>query len=115
MDKLNKTKMKKYLIKASYNANGVKGLIEDGGTQRKSAIQKMLAGLGGKLESFYYAFGEHDVYAIAELPDDVTAAAVGLTINSTGLVSVSTTVLLSPEDIDAASKKSVSYRAPGAK
>jgi uncharacterized protein with GYD domain len=107
--------MKKYLIKASYNANGVKGLIEDGGTQRKSAIQKMLAGLGGKLESFYYAFGEHDVYAIAELPDDVSAAAVGLTINSTGLVSVSTTVLLSPEEIDAASKKSVSYRAPGAK
>ena len=107
--------MKQYLIRASYNANGVKGLIEDGGTQRKSAIQKMLAGLGGKLESFYYAFGEHDVYAIAELPDDVSAAAVGLTINSTGLVSVSTTVLLSPEDIDAASKKSVSYRAPGAK
>ena len=107
--------MKKYLIKASYNANGVKGLIEDGGTQRKLVVQKMLAGLGGKLESFYYAFGEHDVYAVSELPDDVTAAAVVMTINSTGLVSVSTTVLLTPEDIDAASKKSVSYRAPGAK
>ena len=107
--------MKKYLIKASYNANGVKGLIQDGGTQRKLVVQKMLAGLGGKLESFYYAFGEHDVYAVSELPDDVTAAAVVMTINSTGLVSVTTTVLLSPEDIDAASKKSVSYRAPGAK
>lgn len=107
--------MKKYLIKASYNANGIKGLIEDGGTQRKLAIQKMLAGLGGKLESFYYAFGEHDVYAISELPDDVSAAAVGLRINSTGLVLTTTTVLLSPEDIDAASKKSVSYRAPGEK
>jgi len=107
--------MKKYLIKASYNANGVKGLIQDGGTQRKLVVQKMLAGLGGRLESFYYAFGEHDVYAVSELPDDVTAAAVVMTINSTGLVSVTTTVLLSPEDIDAASKKSVSYRAPGAK
>jgi uncharacterized protein with GYD domain len=107
--------MKKYLIKASYNANGVKGLMEDGGTQRKLVVQKMLAGLGGRLESFYYAFGEHDVYAVSELPDDVTAAAVVMTINSTGLVSVTTTVLLSPEDIDAASKKSVSYRAPGAK
>ncbi len=107
--------MKKYLIKASYNSNGVKGLLEDGGSQRKSAVEKMLTELGGKMESFYYAFGEHDVYAISELPDDITAAAVGLRINSSGLVTVSTTVLLSVEDIDAAAKKSVSYRAPGQK
>jgi len=114
-DNLIYLKMKKYLITASYNANGTKGLLEDGGSKRKSEVQKMLAELGGKLEAFYYAFGEHDVYVISELPDDVTAAAVGLKINSTGLVSISTTVLLSPEDIDAASKKSVSYRAPGEK
>jgi uncharacterized protein with GYD domain len=107
--------MKKYLIKASYNANGFKGLIEDGGSKRKLAVEKMLAGMGGKIESFYYAFGEHDVYVIAELPDDVTAAAVGLRINSSDLVSISTTVLLTPEDIDTASKKSVNYRAPGEK
>jgi uncharacterized protein with GYD domain len=107
--------MKKYLIKASYNANGVKGLIEDGGSKRKSEVQKMMAGMGGKLESFYYAFGEHDAYITVELPDDVSAAAAGLRVNSTGLVTMSTTVLLSPEDIDAATKKSVSYRAPGQK
>jgi uncharacterized protein with GYD domain len=107
--------MKKYLIRASYNANGVKGLIVDGGSKRKSEVQKMMAGLGGKVESFYYAFGEHDAYIIIELPDDVSAAAAGLRVNSTGLVSISTTVLLSPEDIDAASKKSVNYRAPGEK
>ena len=107
--------MKKYLIKASYNANGVKGLIEDGGTQRKLVVQKMLSGMGGKMESFYYAFGEHDAYIISELPDDISAAAIGLRVNSTGLVSISTTVLLSPEDIDAASKKSINYRAPGEK
>jgi uncharacterized protein with GYD domain len=107
--------MKKYLIKASYNANGVKGLIEDGGSKRKSEVQKMMAGLGGRLESFYFAFGEHDAYIIIELPDDVSAAAALLRVNASGLVSVSTTVLLSPEDIDAASKKSVSYRAPGQK
>ena len=67
------------------------------------------------MESFYYAFGEHDAYIISELPDDISAAAVGLRVNSTGLVSISTTVLLSPEDIDAASKKSINYRAPGEK
>ena len=107
--------MKKYLIKASYNANGTKGLIEDGGSKRKSEIQKMLEGVGGKLESFYFAFGEHDVYVIMELPDDISAAAVGLGVNSSGLVSVTTTVLLSPEDMDKASKKSIGYRAPGTK
>jgi len=107
--------MKKYLIKASYNASGTKGLIEDGGSKRKSEIQKMLEGMGGKLESFYFAFGEPDVYVIMELPDDISAAAVGLGVNSSGMVSVSTTVLLSPEDIDKASKKSISYRAPGTK
>jgi uncharacterized protein with GYD domain len=107
--------MKKYLIKACYNANGVKGLIADGGTKRSAEVQKMLTGLGGKLESFYYAFGEHDAYITVELPDDISAAAIGLKVNSVGLVSTSTTVLLSPEDIDAASKKSVTYRAPGEK
>jgi uncharacterized protein with GYD domain len=71
--------------------------------------------LGGKLESFYYAFGKYDVILIAELPDDISVAATTLRINSTGLVSVSTTVLLSPEDIDKASKKSVNYKAPGEK
>jgi uncharacterized protein with GYD domain len=107
--------MKKYLITASYNANGTKGLLEDGGSRRKSEVQKMLAGLGGKMELFYYAFGEHDVYIVTELPDDITAAAVGLRVKATGLVSISTTVLLSPEDIDSASNKSVSYKAPGEK
>lgn len=107
--------MSKYLIKGSYNANGIKGLSEEGGTQRKTAVEKMLVEMGGKMEAFYYAFGEQDVYVIFELPDDISAAAVGLRVNSSGLVSISTTVLLSPEDIDKASKKSVSYRAPGAK
>jgi len=104
--------MKKYLISASYNADGTRGLLSQGGSKRKSEVQKTLESLGGRLESFYYAFGNHDVYIIAELPDDVTAAAVGLRVKATGLVSLFTTVLLTPEDIDNASKKSVSYQAP---
>jgi uncharacterized protein with GYD domain len=107
--------MKKYLIKVSYNAGGVDGLIKDGGSKRKSEVQKMVTALGGKLESFYYAFGETDAYVTLDLPDDVSALAVGLRVNSAGLVSTSTTVLLSPEDIDAASKISVNYKAPGQK
>ena len=67
------------------------------------------------MESFYYAFGEADVYVVIELPDDISAAAIGLRVNASGLVNISTTVLLSPEDIDSASKKSATYRGPGEK
>ena len=106
--------MAKFLIKASYTPDGVKGLLKEGGTKRKETAEKLFADHGGKLEAFYYAFGEHDVYAIAELPDSVTIAAIGLTINSSGMVSSSITILLTPEEIDRASKKSVNYRPPGA-
>ncbi|MCJ7467540.1 MAG: GYD domain-containing protein, partial [Maribacter sp.] len=81
----------------------------------KMAIDRMLKGLGGKVEAFYYSFGDSDVFLIVELPDEITAAAVGLRVNAAGLVRVSMTALLSPEDIDLACKKSVTYRAPGAK
>ena len=107
--------MKKYLIKGTYSADGTKGLMQEGGSGRKTAIEKMLAEMGGKVESFYYAFGEEDVYLVVELPDDISAVAIGLRVNATGLVRISMTVLITPEDIDAASRKSVSYRAPGAK
>lgn len=107
--------MKKYLIKGSYNAEGIKGLMQEGGSGRKNAVEKMLADMGGKVESFYYAFGEDDVYVVVELPDDISAAAVGLRVNTAGLVKITTTVLLSPADVDEATKKNVSYRAPGAK
>ncbi|HET7118202.1 MAG TPA: GYD domain-containing protein [Hanamia sp.] len=105
--------MTKYLIKASYNSEGVKGLLKSGGTSRKRAIDKMVKDLGGKLEVFYYAFGDHDVYAICSLPDTATAAAIVLTINASGLVSISTTVLVDPEEIDKAKDISVTYRTPG--
>jgi uncharacterized protein with GYD domain len=105
--------MTKYLIKASYNADGVKGLLKVGGINRKQAIDKMVNDLGGKLEAFYYAFGEHDVYAICSFPDLATAAAVALTINASGLVSITTTVLMDPEEIDKAKEISVEYRTPG--
>jgi uncharacterized protein with GYD domain len=105
--------MTKYLIKASYNADGVKGLLKVGGINRKQAIDEMVNDLGGKLEAFYYAFGEHDVYAICSFPDLATAAAVALTINASGLVSITTTVLMDPEEIDKAKEISVEYRTPG--
>jgi len=103
-----------YLWHASYTADGTKGLLKDGGSKRRATVQQMIQNAGGKLHAFYYAFGEADVYGIAEFPDQATAAAVSLAVNATGAVGLRTTVLITPEEMDAAAKKSVSYRPPGA-
>jgi uncharacterized protein with GYD domain len=105
--------MAHYLITASYSSDGVKGLLKAGGTSRADAVRKMVEGLGGKVESFYFAFGSDDVFVTAELPDNVSAAAVGLVVSSSGLVAAKTTVLLTAAEIDEAAKKQVSYTPPG--
>lgn len=105
--------MPKYLITASYTDEGVKGLLKVGGTSRKTAVEKMIAEMGGKLEAFYFAFGDYDVYAISELPDNVSAAALSLAINASGLVNLSSSLLLTPAEMDEATKKTVHYLPPG--
>jgi uncharacterized protein with GYD domain len=105
--------MPKYLVSASYTAEGTKGLLKDGGSKRKAFIKGLIEKLGGKLEAFYFAFGDHDIYLIIEMPDAATASALSLNVAATGAVQLTTTVLLSPEEIDAAVKKPVDYRPPG--
>lgn len=105
--------MTKFLIKASYTPAGVKGLLKVGGTNRKQAVEKMMSDMGGKLEAFYYAFGDCDVYGIGELPDTASAAAMSMAINASGMVTLSVTVLLTTEDIDKAVKVSADYHTPG--
>ncbi len=106
--------MSRYLISGTYAAEGAKGLLREGGTKRKAAIETLIGEAGGKLESIYWAFGDTDFYIIAELPDSATTAAIGLTTSGSGLVRVRTTVLISAEEIDQAAGKSVTYRGPGA-
>ncbi len=106
--------MSKYLISASYTAEGAKGLIKGGGgTARRAAIQQTLESVEGKLESMYYAFGEDDAYVIVDAPDNISAAAVALAVNASGAATTKTTVLLTPEELDKAARKTVTYRAPG--
>ena len=105
--------MPKYLWQVSYNAEGTKGVLKDGGSKRRAVAEKAIKAVGGKLEAFYFAFGEADVYLIADMPDNVSVAAASMAINASGAVRIKTTVLLTPEEIDAATKKSVSYRPPG--
>jgi uncharacterized protein with GYD domain len=103
----------KYLIKANYVGEGLKGLLSEGGSSRRAAVEKLFASVGGKVEAFYYAFGETDLFIIADVPDNVSAAALSLTVNAVGTASARVTVLITPEELDAATKKSPAYRAPG--
>ena len=105
--------MPKFLIKASYNSDGVRGLIKEGGSRRRAAVQKIIEGMGGKLEAFYYAYGADDAVIIVDLPDAAAGLAISLTVNASGAVRLATTPLITPEEIDAASKKTVEYKAPG--
>jgi uncharacterized protein with GYD domain len=105
--------MAKYLIQASYAAEGVKGLLKAGGSSRRAAVEELMGSVGGKVEAFYFAFGETDAIVIADLPDNVSAAAASMIANASGAVSVKVTALLTAEEIDQATKKTVSYRAPG--
>jgi uncharacterized protein with GYD domain len=105
--------MPKYLVQANYVGEGVKGLLKDGGTTRKAVVEKFFKSLGGSLEAFYYAFGDTDLYVIADFPDDASAAAASLMVASTGTVTAKITVLLTPEQVDAAAKKSPVYSPPG--
>ncbi len=105
--------MAKYLVEANYVGDGVKGLLKEGGTSRRAAIEEATKTVGGSVDAFYYAFGETDVYAIIDMPDDVATAGLALTIAASGAVTIRTTVLLTPEEIDQAVKKSPSYRPPG--
>jgi uncharacterized protein with GYD domain len=105
--------MPKFLMEASYTADGAKGLAREGGSSRRKTVEETVTSLQGKLEAFYYAFGSSDVILIVDLPDAVTAAALSLAINQTGAVQAKSTVLMTAEEMDQAAKKSVSYRSPG--
>lgn len=105
--------MGRYLFEATYTAAGAKGLAREGGSARREIVEKAIADLGGKIESFYYAFGDVDAYVIAELPDHETATAFALAVNQSGAASVKTVVLMSVKDVDKAAKRAVKYRPPG--
>jgi uncharacterized protein with GYD domain len=105
--------MPKFLLEASLHAQGAKGVRAEGGTARREAVKKALESVGGQLEAFYFAFGERDVYVLADLPDNQSAAAMALAVNSSGAVATRTIVLLTPEEVDAAANRSVDFRPPG--
>ncbi len=105
--------MPKYLIQATYTPEGLKGLHKDKASGRRTAVMNALEPLRGKLESMHYAFGQDDVIAILDLPDNVSASAISLAISASGMVRTRTTPLLTVEEVDQALQKNVQYKAPG--
>jgi uncharacterized protein with GYD domain len=105
--------MPKYLFEVDYTVEGTKGLVKDGGSARRKAIEKSVKSLGGKVEVFYFTFGIRDAVVIAELPDNVTAVALSLAVSATGAVAYKTTPLITTAEVDQATKKKVTYRPPG--
>jgi uncharacterized protein with GYD domain len=105
--------MPKYLFRASLSPEGVAGVLAEGGTARRATVQDAIETLGGTLESFYFAFGADDVVGIFELPDNESAASFAMEVSASGRVAVSTTVLITPEEIDRARDRKSGWRAPG--
>jgi len=105
--------MPKYLLEVAYTAQGAKGVLKDGGSKRRAAAQKAIKSLGGKMETFYFAFGETDAIVIADLPDAVAAAAMSMTVAATGAAGTKVRVLLTAEDVDKAARKTTAYTPPG--
>jgi uncharacterized protein with GYD domain len=105
--------MPKYLLHGSYTEEGLKGLLKEGGTKRVEATKQAIESLGGKLEAYYYAFGENDYYLIVDQPESVNVIAGTLIANATGTVKLKTTVLITPEEVDQAVKKTMDWRPPG--
>lgn len=105
--------MARFLFQASYTAEGAKGLLKDGGTKRRQAAKALVESVGGKLEAFYFGFGATDAYVIVDLPDNASAAAVSVAANASGAVTGNIVVLLTPEEMDQAVKKTATYTPPG--
>jgi len=105
--------MAKYLLETNYTLEGSRGVKAKGGSARVAAATELVEGLGGKVESFYFAFGGSDVFVIADMPDNVSAAAAALTVSAGGGATTKTVALITPEEMDAAAKMQATYRPPG--
>ena len=105
--------MPKYLAHASYTVEGLKGLLKDGGTKRREVVEQLAKSLGGTVEAFYYAFGDDDLFVVFDLPDNVSATTASMVVNASGAAKTKVTVLITPEEVDQATKKSVNYLPPG--
>ena len=105
--------MSRYLLEASYTAEGTRGLLKEGGTKRRAAVEEAAKSIGAKVEAFYFVLGDYDAVVIVDVPDNTSATSLSLVVNASGAVRLRTNVLVTAEEMDKAAKKVPEYRAPG--
>ena len=107
--------MPKYLIQATYTAEGLRGLAKDKASGRKAAVQAAMKAVKGKIDSMYFSFGADDVFLVVDAPDNIAVAALSFTASASGLlVNIRVTPLLTVDEVDQALALPSNYRAPGA-
>jgi uncharacterized protein with GYD domain len=104
--------MPKYLVQGHYTEQGLKGLLDEGGSKRRQVVERLAEEMGGKLEVFYFAFGSDDFFIILDLPGNIDMAATSIVAQASGMVKSRVTVLLAPEEVDQAVKRKVDFRPP---
>ena len=88
-----------YLFRFAYTPESWAALMESP-ADRRDMLASRLFSFGGRLQGFWYCFGDSDGYALAEIPDNVSAAAVSVAVKATGAFrTLDATVLLSAEEM----------------
>lgn len=96
-----------FLHQVSYTSDALARLIANP-QDRFEAVRGPIEKLGGKIKDSYFAFGEHDVVLITEMPDNVSAAAIALAFAAGGTCRncQTTTLMTNSEALDAMRKAS---------
>jgi len=97
--------MAKFLVRVSLTTDGVQLLRKQKASGRRAAVEKVVKENGGRIEAFYYAFGQDDVITIMEFPDNTAAAAMSLVTNASAFARTAATPLISIEEMDRAVEK----------
>ncbi|MFC4020364.1 GYD domain-containing protein [Micromonospora sp. GCM10011542] len=105
--------MAKFLLRSTYTIDGVRGLVNDGGTKRADVVRKTIEAAGGQMESLYFGFGDHDTYVLCDLPDNSAAAGLAISIRAAGGVDTKITPLLTAQEVDGATHQRAEYAPPG--
>jgi uncharacterized protein with GYD domain len=104
----------KYLAQATYTSESVSSLIKNP-QNRSEAVRQIIEKMGGRLEGFWFSFGDYDLALVFDMPDNISAAAFAMAVSAGGaLKSFKTTQLITPEEAMAAMKKAAKsgYKPP---
>jgi uncharacterized protein with GYD domain len=102
----------RYLFRAAFTVDGMQNLQKQSATAFKAGVAKVFDSVGGKLESWYFDYGDSTAYGFVDYPDEIAAATAQASVNAGGFARVTYRPVLSAEDADKALARSVATRPP---